>query len=318
MPHDSPARVGQRLSQHTDPDRRRARTGVALSLAAYVIWGLVPIYFKSVAHVAPLEVVSHRIIWSVPLLLGLIWLRKGMRVAVASLGCRRTVLTLVGTTLLIGANWYLFIWAVAHGRLLQASLGYYINPLVTVLLGFVFLKERLRRPQIVSVGIAALGVAYLTFGHGEFPWLAMVLAVSFGLYGLMRKTARVDAVVGLTVETTLLAPFALGYLAYLIVHGEAALTSGTTPTTLLLLTAGVVTTVPLLCFNAAARRLRLATLGFLQYITPTGHFLLALAYGESMTTGHAITFGCIWTALALYSADAVRAHRRLGRAGRIA
>jgi chloramphenicol-sensitive protein RarD len=292
-------------------ERSVARAGVMYGLAAYAWWGLVPIYFKAVAHVPAMEVLAHRIVWSVVLLAVLMRVYGRWRAAIESLRTRQTVITLCGTTLLLAVNWFTFIWAVAHEEVLQASLGYFINPLLNVLLGFVFLRERLRRWQTFSVALAAAGVTYLTISYGQMPYIALILATTFGFYGLLRKTAKVDALVGLTVETMLIGPFALAYLIYLGVGGVGLFGTVSLTTDGLLALAGVVTAVPLLWFANAARRLRLSTLGFLQYIAPSGHFLLAVvAYGEAFTVTHLITFTCIWIALAIYSIDTARAARR--------
>jgi len=296
--------------------KRSARVGVAYGLAAYLAWGLVPIYFKAVAQVAPLEVLTHRVIWSVALLAGLMLARRRVRLVLEAARSRRTMVTLLGTTVLIACNWFIFIWSVANNHVLQASLGYYINPLVNVLLGVVFLKERLRPGQTVSVVLAATGVTYLALSYGRLPWIALMLAGSFGLYGLLRKTAPVGSLVGLTVETTLLAPLAVGYALYLWMTGNGSFARGDLGIDGLLALAGVVTAVPLLWFTSAARRLRLTTMGFLQYLAPTGHFLLAvLAYREQFTAAQAVTFVCIWAALAIYSFDTVRAGRAVRRVG---
>jgi chloramphenicol-sensitive protein RarD len=256
------------------------------------------------------EVLAHRIIWSVVLLAVLMRVYGRWRVAVAALRDRRTVMTLLGTTGLIALNWFVFIWAVANDQVLQASLGYFINPLVNVLLGFVFLRERLRRWQTFSVMLAAVSVAYLAYSVGAIPLVALVLAGSFGFYGLLRKTAKVDALVGLTVETMLLLPLALAYLGYLAARQECVFGTESWRMNVLLAMGGVITAVPLLWFTNAARRLRLATLGFLQYVAPTGHFLLAVvAYGEPFARTHLISFACIWTALLIYSLDTARHSR---------
>ena len=283
----------------------QARVGVFYGLAAYLWWGFVPIYFKAVAHVPAPEVLAHRVIWAFMLLAILMRLSGKWRAVPGVLRDRRTMVTLFGTTMLIALNWFVFIWAVANDKVLQASLGYFINPLVNVLLGFVFLRERLTGWQKVSVILAATGVTYLAFQGEEVPAVALVLAGSFGLYGLLRKTARVDAILGLGVETALLLPLAIGYLAYLITTDQCRFGTVSWRTDVLLASGGIITAVPLLWFTNAARRLRLATLGFLQYIAPSGQFLLAVGlYGEVFTRAHAISFGCIWTALAIYSVDA--------------
>lgn len=282
-----------------------ARAGVVFGTAAYAFWGLVPVYFKALADVAPLEILAHRIVWSVVLLALLMLVRRGWGAALAAVRAPRTLLTLAGTALLIAGNWLGFIWAVTNDQVRQASLGYFINPLVNVVLGYVFLRERLTRRQAWSVGLAAAGVAYLTVAGGRFPALGLFLACTFGLYGLLRKTTSVDALAGQSVETALLAPLALAFLVVESARGRAALGSGSPLLDVLLIQAGLVTATPLLCFAAAARRLRLATLGFLQYLAPTGHLLLALAYGEPIRPALWVAFGFIWVALAIYTVDAV-------------
>lgn len=284
-----------------------ARRGIVLGLCAYLVWGFFPAYFKALAGAAPLEIVAHRIAWSALLLLLLSLLRGQGPALRQAFGNRRILLTLCGSTLLIGCNWLVFIFAVERGEVLQSSLGYFINPLVSILLGFVFLAERLNRWQQASLLLAATGVLYLTLQGGQVPWIALILAWSFGLYGLLRKVAQVDALTGLTVETLLLAPLAVGYLLWLQGQGQAMFLAGSLRHDLLLPLAGAVTALPLLCFAGAARLLRLATVGFLQYITPTLHFLLAVGlFGEPFSSTHLISFACIWAGLALYTADALR------------
>jgi chloramphenicol-sensitive protein RarD len=287
------------------------RTGILYGLSAFGLWALFPVYFKAVAHVPALEVLAHRVCWSLLFLVALTCVRRSWRTVFAVMRCRRALGTLCLTTALIAGNWGMFIWAVAQDHLLQASLGYFINPLVNVLLGFVFLRERLRPWQLFSVLLAAVGVGYLTVARGEFPGIALFLAGSFGFYGLLRKTARVEALTGLTIETALLTTPALAYLIYQRIHGQAAFGSGSLSTDLLLASAGFITATPLLWFAEAAHRLRLTTLGFLQYLSPTGQFLLAvLAYGEPFSHSHAVAFGFIWAAIGVYLYDtAVRARK---------
>ena len=295
-------------------DQAAARIGVAYGVAAYVWWGLCPVYFKAMAQVPPLQVLGHRIVWSVLLLGGLIaWQRRWEDVRVVCRD-RQTLFRLFLTTILIANNWGVFIWAVANGELLQASFGYFINPLFNVLLGMVFLRERLRRMQIISVLLAAAGVGYLISVYGSVPWVALILALSFGFYGLLRKTMKADALVGLSVETALLAPLALLYLIAMDFRGTGVFLRQGWGWDVLLASAGVITAVPLLWFAAAARRLRYATIGFIQYLAPTGQFLLAvLAFGEPFTRRHLISFTCIWTALVLYSIDTLRVSRPTAR-----
>jgi chloramphenicol-sensitive protein RarD len=286
---------------------RSAKTGVLCGVAAYLVWGLFPIYFKAVESVEPGEILCHRIIWSAVFLAVLLGLRGRWGLAMAAIRNRRVLLTLLASTLLIGVNWYAFIIATTRGHLLQASLGYYINPLVNILLGYVFLGERLRPWQKVSVVLAGMAVLFLTVSLGEIPSLALVLAGSFAFYCLLRKTVRVEAMAGLAVDTALLTPAAAVWLVWLATRHQLSFGTVSPTQTVLLLSAGVITAVPLLWFTVAARRLRLSTLGFLQYITPTGHFLLGvLVYSEPFTRAHEITFACIWVALVIYSADTFR------------
>ncbi|MFH1749050.1 MAG: EamA family transporter RarD [Planctomycetota bacterium] len=282
----------------------RARLGVIYGVTAYGLWGVFPVYFKAIESVPTLEVLAHRIIWSVVFLLLLIMLRGGMREVRQAVKSRRTLLTLCATTCLIACNWGLFIWAVANDKLLQSALAYFINPLISVMLGFVFLRERLRAWQSFSVALATVAVVFLTISSGALPIIALIMACTFGMYGLLRKTAQVEALAGLTIETGLLAPIALIFLIHEMVQGRAVFAAQSLQFDLLLIAAGVVTAVPLLWFAQAARRLRLATLGFLQYLAPTGHFLLAvLVYGEAFPTTHLIAFIVIWIALLIYSID---------------
>jgi len=280
--------------------------GFVYGAAAYGLWGFMPLYIKTVRAVPVLEVLAHRVVWALVLLLPLVWRQRQLGALLAALRRRRTLAILATSTLAIAVNWLVYIWAVVHGRVLEASLGYYINPLVNVLLGVVVLGERLDRPVRVAVAIAAAGVAWLTVRMGQPPWIALTLAASFGLYGLMRKLAPVGALAGLAIETALLMPFAGGYLIWLLLTGRSAFMAGGRGLAVLLLLAGPVTAIPLLCFAGAARRLPLSTMGFLQYLSPTIQFLLAvLAYGEPFDSSRAVAFGFIWTALlifALYSA----------------
>jgi chloramphenicol-sensitive protein RarD len=302
------------LAQPSSDTTRETRQGVAYGLAAYLLWGFFPLYFKGVAHIPPLEVLAHRCAWSLATLLVFLAATNGWSKVRAALGEPRTLLTLCATTLLIATNWFVFLYAVAHDEVLQSSFGYFVNPLVSVLLGFLFLRERLRRLQVVSVACAGAGVLVLALHHGAPPWIALVLAITFALYGLLRKIVPVDALTGLSVETLLLFPAASGYLIYLAATGKGAFPSPSVRDDILLPLAGVVTAVPLLWFAAAARRLRLATVGFMQYITPTLHFLLAiLAFGELFSRTELASFVCIWAGLALYSWDALRTLRPLHR-----
>lgn len=288
---------------------KASHTGILYGIAAYGLWGLIPLYFKSVAHVAPLEILAHRALWSFVMLAILVRVLNRWREVGRGLCNGRLMLMLGLTTLLLAANWLTFIYSVLTKHVLQASLGYFINPLVNVLLGVLFLRERLRPWQVVSIVLALIGVVVLTTYVGQVPWIALTLATTFGLYALLRKLMSVDGLVSLAVETLVLLPIALVYLSYL---GATGIATGRSSSTLgLLLLSGPVTTVPLLFFGAAARRLRLSTLGIVQYLTPSLHFLLAVfAFREPFSMAQVASFACIWTAIAIYTADSFRALRQ--------
>ncbi len=273
-------------------------------MAAYLAWGILPVYFKAIAAVPTLEVLAHRILWSVIFLVGLTVARGKWTEFAALLRNRRIRFTLMITTCLIATNWGIFIWAVASGQLVEASLGYFIGPLVTVALGFIFLRERLRRLQAISVGLVLIAILYLTARYGHPPLISMILAFSFAFYGLLRKQVPASGVQGLTVETLMLSPLALAWLVWQRRHGALVFLDTTWSMNCLLMSAGVLTALPLVWFAEGARRLRLVTMGFLQYLAPTGQLLLAvIAFGEAFTHDHLVSFGLIWIALALYSWD---------------
>ncbi|ODP37934.1 hypothetical protein BFL28_16650 [Sphingomonas turrisvirgatae] len=279
-------------------------------MGAYGLWGLLPLYFWLLQGVNAGEVVGMRVLWSVALLVILtLALRRGGKL-VAALRNPRAIGLLVVSAALISINWLVYIWAIHHGHVLESSLGYFLNPLVNVLIGMVLLGERPGFAQLVAIVFAAIGVAVLAIGAGQGIWISLTLALSFGFYGFVRKVAPVESLEGLTIETALLAPFAVAYLAWLSAH--APLGFGQTPQwTAALVLSGVITATPLLLFAAAARRLPYSTLGLLQYIAPTVQFLLAIGFfGEHMTTAHAICFGLIWTGLAIFALHGTIAARR--------
>jgi chloramphenicol-sensitive protein RarD len=273
-----------------------------------LVYGIA-VYFKAIDAVPALDIVAHRILWSLPFLALLLFIGSGWREVADALRRRRTLTLLVLTSVLIGINWLLYVYAVTSGHILAASLGYYLNPLANVLLGRFVLKERLSWIQWTAIGIAAAGIAVLAAGALDHLWISLVLCVSFATYGLLRKITSVDSVAGLAIETTLLAPLALLWLVWTMAAGLPAF--GTTASQgALLALAGVVSTTPLLLFTAAARRLRYSSLGMLQFLAPTLQFLLAVfVYGEAFTSAHAIAFGAIWTALLLYVIGLARAPR---------
>ena len=268
------------------------------------MWGLFPIYWKALGDIPALEVVAHRTVWGLVFVALWVTVRQRWSEVRAAVQSPRTLAVLAGTAALISVNWLLYVWAVVHDHVTEASLGYFINPLVSVVLGVVVLRERLNRAQGLAVGLATAGVAVMTFGVGRLPWIALVLAVSFGLYGLARKTVAADAVIGLLVETAMLTPLAVGYLGLLAAGGTGALgRTGVAVDTLLIL-GGAVTAVPLVLFTLGARRLPLSTVGMIQYLAPTGQFLLAvLVYREPFTALHAASFGLIWLALGILTWD---------------
>ena len=297
--------------------RRETAAGVLYAGMAFFIWGISPLYWKAMQQVPALEIVIHRVVWSFFFLIGLTLAQHRWDEFRRVLKTPRTLLILTLTTVLVSGNWLLYIWAVNAGHMLQASLGYYINPLVNVLLGMVFLKERLRRPQALAVLLACAAVIFRTVSYGELPWIALTLGFTFGLYGLIRKVAPVGSLVGLTVETLLLTAPGIACLVYLEGQGTGALFHGSRALDALLIGTGVFTAVPLLFFNLGARRINLSTVGLMQYIAPSGMFLLAVfVYGEPFTTVQIWTFIMTWTALAIYTIDSLRAYRRVGRTSR--
>jgi chloramphenicol-sensitive protein RarD len=296
------------------PDRfRGSAVGVAFAAAAYLAWGTFPLYFRQLAGVPAPEILAHRVVWSAVFVAALVTVLGRWRAVVQQLASLRTLAWLGATALFISANWLTYIWAVNSGHVLEASLGYFVNPLVTVLLGVLFLRDRLSRRQAIAVGLAATGVAALVVRAGHVPWIALALALTFGFYGLLRKQLRVDSIAGLLGEVALLAPAALLYLGWLQREGSGHFAGGGRHAALLA-ASGIVTALPLIWFAAGVQRLRLATVGLLQYLNPSLQFATAVfLFGERFTTGHAIAFGCIWVSLAIYTWEAVTLARRLER-----
>ena len=300
------------------PVGRGVPFGLLAGAGAYAIWGLFPIYFKAVGAVPALTVLAHRIVWSVVFLALILTLKRNWRRVRTAVGDGALMRRLALSGLMIALNWGVFIAAVERSRVLDASFGYFISPLVSVALGVVVLRERLRRLEWIAVVLAAIGIAYRVAASGTVPWIGMTLALSFAFYGLMRKTTTVDAVEGLFIEAALLAPLAAVYLAFVTApFGGAAAAGPSAWLGLLLILAGPVTALPLILFVAAARRIPLAMLGLLQFITPTGQFLLAIfAYREPVAGPALASFVCIWCGLALYAFDlVVRQRKRHDRSG---
>lgn len=293
--------------------------GVAYALAAYLSWGLVPLFWKVLAHIPASEILAHRVVWSLAFVFLALVAQKRLREVTAILSDRRKLAWMTLSTVLISINWGLYIWAVNAGNITQASLGYYINPLVNVVLARVFLGERLRPAQLAAVAIAGVGVGYMAVQGTDVPWIALTLAVSFATYGLIRKQAPMLPLPGLAVETLIAAPLAVAFLTSRGLDGSWAFATSTPVQIAFVFAAGAVTALPLLWFAHAARLLRYSTLGIFQYLTPTMQLLLAvLVFGEAFTEAHAVTFGLIWTGIAVYALDAVLRQRKLTRLAQVA
>jgi len=296
---------------------REALLGGIGAASGYAFWGLTVIFYKQLTHVSAYEVLAHRTLWSVLLTVGLIFLFRRRAAFVAALTNKRLLLTLTATSLIIGTNWFVFIYSINEERVLETSLGYYINPLISVLIGVAFLSEKLTRPQIAAVVLAAIGVLIMTIDFGEVPWISLFLAVTFAIYGYLRKITKVDPLEGLAIEVIILLPFAIGYLAFMESGAGTALMHEGSWTVFLLMLAGPMTVIPLFLFNYGAQRIRLATLGLMQYLAPTVQLVIAVwMYGEALTETHLVTFGLIWAGLALFSWDTWRRERELRRVAR--
>lgn len=286
---------------------REQKLGGVFAASAYTFWGIVPIYFKQIDFIPAAEILVHRIVWSFLLLLLVLFILKQQKKIVQILSQPKLVLGLFIAALLLAGNWWIFIWAVNNDHILDTSLGYYINPLLNVFLGMVFLGEKLRRLQWFAVSLAVLGVLIQVLLYGAFPWVALALAMSFAFYGLLRKKLAVDALSGLFVESLLLLPLALWYWWQLTDSSTANLFHNTWSLNTLLILSGAVTTLPLLCFIGGAKRLALSTMGFFQYIGPSLSFMLGvMLYQEPLPAVRLVTFGFIWLALLIYSYDALR------------
>ena len=298
------------MTEPSQPSPSSVRAGSLYALLAYGAWGLLPIYWKFFQQSSPVEVLCHRMIWSLVFLSGILLVQQRQAEVRALLQSPRSLRLLLATATLLTCNWGLYIYGVNSDRVVETSLGYFINPLVTVLLGFVFLGERLQRGQQIAVGLAAIGVGYFVWQFGAVPWIALGLAFTFAFYGLLRKIIAVAPLVGLAVETFMITPVALALVSYWQVTGVGNFGS-TVPLSLLFIGAGVMTSMPLLWFNNAAKRLRLSTLGFFQYMAPSIQLMLGVfLYREPFTPTHLVTFGCIWTALVIYSTTSLMPRSR--------
>jgi chloramphenicol-sensitive protein RarD len=297
---------------------RLSPRGLAASLAGFALWGLFPIYFHSLRGVPALQIIGHRVIWSALFLVAWMALRGQLGVLSATFTRPALLAPLALTALLISGNWLVWVWSVTHNHIVDSSLGYYINPLVNVLLGVIVLRERLNRTQWLAIGLAALAVLYLALLAGRPPWIAGTLALCFSLYGLVRKVIRVDALPGLTTETLLLMPVAAGYLGWCEWEGSGALTTAGPEVAALLVGSGPLTAIPLFLFAYGARALPYSTVGILQYITPSLQLLSGVAlYHESFGPARAAGFALLWVALLIYAADQLRrAHSEARAAAR--
>ena len=280
------------------------RSGILSAALAFLCWGLFPIYFHAIGDVPPMQILVHRVVWSLVFLMVVLALRRQWK-WLAIVRQPRVFWSFVASSVLLSANWLVYIWAVKNGHVIEASLGYFINPLVNIMLGYLLLKERMRPAQWAAIALAALGVGWLTWQSGTVPWIALFLAASFGGYGLLRKTAALGALEGLSFETMVLFPFAAAYVMWLTVNGENAFVNAASDTTrLLLVAAGPITAIPLLLFANGARQIPLSILGLLQYLSPTIQFMLGVwLFHEAFTSDRLVGFVMIWTALALYAGE---------------
>jgi chloramphenicol-sensitive protein RarD len=290
------------------------RPGLAFGLGAYALWGLFPLYFPLLEPAGGLEIVAHRVVWSLAFIALLLTVLRAWRRVRAVVADRRALLILVGAAVLISGNWLIFVYGVNSGQVVETSLGYFINPLVSVLLGVVVLSERLRTAQWVAVGIAAVGVAVLTLDYGRPPWIALSLAATFGLYGLLKKLVRVEAAPGLFLETAIVVVPAVVVLGLLHTHGEGTAGNHGTGHLLLLIGSGIATAVPLLLFAAATSRIPLSTVGLLQYLTPSMQLAIGVfVYSEPMPPMRLVGFAVVWLALVVFTVDTLRAARAYRR-----
>lgn len=288
---------------------RQYRIGIVYTTVAFFVWGVLPFYWKVLWSVPAFEILAHRILWSFLFTAAVQAIRKNAQLK-ELLKDQKTMKKLVTTSVLIGINWVTYVYAVNSGRLIEASMGYYINPLLSVCLGIVVLRERLNFLQITAFLLACAGVLYMTVDYGRFPWIAVLLACAFALYGLFKKTTRVESMPGIMVETLILSPAALGIIFYQMLTGRGALFKVSTSIDFFLIAAGVVTVLPLYWFAQGAKRIPLSSVGFLQYIAPTLMLLIGIfVYDETFTQAHLVCFGFIWVALAMYSLTLVRSSR---------
>jgi chloramphenicol-sensitive protein RarD len=287
------------------------KKGVLAGIGAYTLWGLFPIYWRLLEQVPAMQILAHRVVWSLAFVVLILLLQRDWQWVKGTIHNRRTMVVYTVAAILLSINWFTYIWAVNAGFVVEASLGYFINPLVNFMLGVIFFKEKLRGGQLAAVVLAVLGVVYLAITYGSLPWISLVLAFTFGMYGLIKKSASLESMHGFSLETAVLFLPALGFLFYQGASGQGAFTQYGTLVTLLLILAGPVTSIPLIMFGYAARTIPLSMLGFIQYIAPTLQFLLGVfVYNEPFPTSRLVGFSMIWLALLFYSLEGVRFNRR--------
>ena len=305
---ENPMEQGPNNANGESP-REQARNGIIAALIAYISWGVLPLYFILVKEVGSLELLAHRIIWAIPFGALIIHVRRQWPEVRRALTHRQMLGYLIASAIFIAGNWLVYILAVQKEQIFQASLGYYINPLLFAVVGVFFFGEKLRRPQVIAIALAAVGVAILAASGSQFPAIAIFLGISFTIYGVIRKKVIIGGMPGLFIETLVLLPLSLVYLYWITQGGTATFSSSEPRMAMLLVLAGPITVVPLLCFALAARRLNLSTVGMMQFIAPTMQFLVGVAYGEQLTLAHILCFTCIWIAVTIFSWDAWRSSR---------
>jgi len=295
----------------TNQTQNSTLAGFMYGVAAYMLWGFLPLYWKLLDQLPAMEILAHRILWSFVFVCAILYFSRQSQTCMEVLKDKSNIIRILCATVLITTNWGLYIWAVTSNRILESSMGYYMNPLIVVALGVVILKEKLNTWQIVSLIMAAIGVCIITISYGRIPWVSLILALTFALYGLMKKTIPVGSTVGLALETAMLMPFILTYIIIRQVNGVGALGSVSAMTTLILMGSGIATALPLLWFSEGARRIPLSSMGFLQYISPTISLLLGVfVYKEQFTQTHMLSFGFIWCGLIIYSISQVNLMRK--------
>lgn len=302
--------LGMKANRMTEPTPIEIRRALLAGLSGYVIWGFAPLYFQLVSFAGSLEIVAHRVVWSLPMLFAALWFAGKLRPAFAALKDKRVMLILLATSALISINWLVFVHAVNHGQVLQASLGYYINPLMSVAVGVVVLREPLGPWRISAIVLATLGVLNQIIAVGEVPWISLTLALSFTGYGYLRKVVTVDGRIGLFWETVFITPFALGALIWMQSQGTGHFLQGPTEAALLIV-AGLVTIIPLLLYIIGARGLRLSTMGLLQFTAPSLQFTIGVLRGETFTAAHMVTFALIWAGVATFAWSQLRRDRAI-------